>query len=178
MTQVIYWFCLTKPVDYFFIWPPERQFFLRKPALLRYVMPGFAYLKKKASSHTQQDREAIWADPCSKLSLQFKYRGASFIPNQIEQVHCHPYHYKSWSLSATVVLWLWYVSAELYDLAITLLSLPSSSACIDRVFSNLILTKLHKRLDIQKAETLVTWYNEILRCNWLGLLITLWHTVL
>ena len=55
------------------------------------------------------------------------------------------------------------VNAELYDLAITLLHLPSSSASIEGIFSNfgVIQTKLRNRLGTQKAAKVVTCYRKL-----------------
>ena len=55
------------------------------------------------------------------------------------------------------------VSNELRDIAIKLLSLPSSSASIERIFSNfgIIQTKLRNRLGIEKAARLVSCYREL-----------------
>jgi hypothetical protein len=55
------------------------------------------------------------------------------------------------------------VNPGLCDLAIMLLHLPSSSASIERIFSNFgaIQTKLRNRLGLEKAAKLVTCYREL-----------------
>ena len=55
------------------------------------------------------------------------------------------------------------VNAELCDLALHLLQLPSSSASKERIFSNFsfIQTKLRNRLGLEKASKLVTCYREL-----------------
>ena len=55
------------------------------------------------------------------------------------------------------------VNASLCDLAILLLCLPSSSASIERIFSNFgaIQTKLRNRLGLEKAAKLVTCYRSL-----------------
>ena len=55
------------------------------------------------------------------------------------------------------------VNASLCDLAILLLHLPSSSASIERIFSNFgaTQTKLRNRLGLEKAAKLVTCYRAL-----------------
>ena len=59
------------------------------------------------------------------------------------------------------------VAHELCDIAIGLLTLPSSSASIERIFSNfgLIQTQLRNRLGIDKASKLVACYRELRGCQ-------------
>ncbi|KAI6651906.1 Transposase [Oopsacas minuta] len=59
------------------------------------------------------------------------------------------------------------VADEFCDIAINLLILPSSSASIERIFSNfgLIQTELRTRLGIDKASKLVACYRELRGCQ-------------
>ena len=59
------------------------------------------------------------------------------------------------------------VSNELCEIAIRLLSLTSSSAAIERIFSSfgLIVTKLRNRLGTEKAAKLVSCYRELRECQ-------------
>ena len=55
------------------------------------------------------------------------------------------------------------VTPELCDLALLLLHLPSSSASVERIFSNFsfIQSKLRNRLGLEKASKLVACYREL-----------------
>ena len=124
------------------------------------------YMGQRLTCEQQEEARSILVDQNASLLPQLYQYQAKTAPFPTSLFTCtHSLKPTTWwrTVQASKNL----VSDDLCNIAIKLLSLPASSASIERIFSNfgIIQTKLRNRLGLEKTAKLVACYRELRGCQ-------------